>query len=103
MNVYNRDVLDPDDQAPLQNLIEKYPLKQRKTMVNAMNTTHFMYDGGTFVKHFISSFATYNEADYSDNGHVAGYGNTTSAVDAIDFKMSSGNVDAGEITLFGVA
>lgn len=57
----------------------------------------------TFVKHFISSFATYNEADYTDNGHVAGYGNTTSAVDAIDFKMSSGNIDAGEITLFGVA
>ncbi len=51
MNVYERD--DPNDQAPLQNLIKKYPLKQRKTMVNAMNTTHFMYDGGTFVKHFI--------------------------------------------------
>ena len=32
----------------------------------------------------------------------AGYGNTTSAVNAIKFQMSSGNIDAGEILLFGV-
>jgi hypothetical protein len=56
----------------------------------------------TFVKHFISSFATYNEADYTDNGHVAGYGNTTSAVDAIDFKFSSGNIDSGVIKMYGL-
>ncbi len=63
MNVYERD--DPNDQAPLQNLIKKYPLKQRKTMVNAMNTTHFMYDGGTFIKHFIRVKQTWatNEND----------------------------------------
>ena len=32
----------------------------------------------------------------------AGYGNTTSAVDAIQFKMSSGNIDAGDICLYGI-
>ena len=33
---------------------------------------------------------------------IAGYGNTTSAVDAIQFKMSSGNIDSGKIKLFGI-
>jgi hypothetical protein len=33
---------------------------------------------------------------------IAGYGNTTSAIDAIKFQMSSGNIDAGQILLFGV-
>jgi hypothetical protein len=28
---------------------------------------------------------------------IAGYGNTTSAVNAIRFQMSSGNIDAGTI------
>ena len=32
----------------------------------------------------------------------AGYGNTTSAVDAIRFQMSSGNIDAGTIKLYGI-
>jgi hypothetical protein len=33
----------------------------------------------------------------------AGYGNTTSAVDAIRFQMSSGNIDAGQISLYGIS
>jgi flavodoxin len=33
----------------------------------------------------------------------SGYGNTTSAVDAIQFKMSAGNIDAGTITLYGIS
>ena len=57
----------------------------------------------TFIKHFMSSFATYNEADYTDNGHGGGYGNTTSAVDAIQFKMSTDNIDAGDICLYGIS
>ena len=57
----------------------------------------------TFVKHFVSTVQYYETTDYSINSFVAGYGNTTSAVDAIDFKMSSGNIDAGTISLYGVA
>jgi hypothetical protein len=34
---------------------------------------------------------------------VAGYFNTTSAINAIDFKMSSGNIDDGTISLYGLA
>ena len=57
----------------------------------------------TFVKHFIASTQVYHQADYSIGFNTAGYGNTTSAIDAVQFSMSSGNIDAGEITLFGVA
>ena len=56
----------------------------------------------TFVKHFLGSFNNY----YSDNGSlnhfIAGYGNTTSAINAVKFQMSSGNIDAGTIKLYGV-
>ena len=56
----------------------------------------------TFVKHFISRINNYRRSDYSADHYTAGYGNTTSAVDAVKFQMSSGNIDAGEILLFGV-
>ena len=34
--------------------------------------------------------------------YAAGFGNTTSAVDAIQFSPSAGTIDAGTIQLFGV-
>jgi hypothetical protein len=55
----------------------------------------------TYVKHFISTTNSYNASDYSINAYVAGYGNTTSAVNAIQFKMSSGNMD-GTILMYGI-
>ena len=57
----------------------------------------------TFVKHFISRFQDYSHADAAFDSFSAGYGNTTSAVDAIQFSMSSGNIDAGQISLFGIS
>jgi len=56
----------------------------------------------TFVKHFTARCNNYRRSNYSADHYTAGYGNTTSAVDAIQFKMSSGNIDAGQILLFGV-
>ena len=56
----------------------------------------------TFVKQFISQFSSYNYQSENDNQLCAGYGNTTSAVDAIQFKMSSGNIDSGTIKLYGI-
>jgi hypothetical protein len=57
----------------------------------------------TFVKHFIAT-TNGNDAhsDFNYNLFVAGYGNTTSAIDAVQFSMSSGNIDAGTITLYGI-
>ena len=57
----------------------------------------------TFVKHFISNFNSYYSENFAMNHYVAGYGNTTSAVDAVQFKMSSGNIDSGTIKLYGVS
>ena len=56
----------------------------------------------TFVKHFISETNEYYEDDYSIQCFVGGYGNTTSAVDAIQFKMASGEIQGGTISLYGI-
>ena len=55
----------------------------------------------TFVKHFLARFQVENQAA-SQETYVAGYCNTTSAVDAIQFSMSSGNIDSGTIKLYGI-
>ena len=57
----------------------------------------------TFVKHFISTTNCYNNTDYSINTFVAGYCNVTAAIDGVQFAMSSGNIDAGVIKLYGVS
>jgi hypothetical protein len=57
----------------------------------------------TFVKHFIARGGQMQENNKSLDGYVAGYGNTTSAVNAVQFKMSSGNIDSGVIKLYGVS
>ena len=58
----------------------------------------------TFVKHFVSRVNVVYPAttDYTSDYYIAGYGNTTSAIDAIDFKMASGNIDSGKIDMYGV-
>ena len=55
----------------------------------------------TFVKHFISRIIT-GSLGVQPDLYLAGYFNTTSAIDAIQFKMSSGNIDSGTITLYGI-
>jgi hypothetical protein len=57
----------------------------------------------TFVKHFISNFNNYRTNDNTYNVFSAGYANTTSAVNAVQFKMSGGNIDSGVIKLYGVS
>ena len=56
----------------------------------------------TFVKHFMSTCSLSNPSDYMHNFFSAGYFNLTSALDEIQFKMSSGNIDAGVIKMYGV-
>ena len=57
----------------------------------------------TFVKHFIADANSYHGLDGSLRAFTAGYYNSTSALDAVQFKMSSGNIDAGDICLYGIA
>ena len=59
----------------------------------------------TFVKHFISRTSANHgtgSSVYEFDYHTAGYFNTTSALNAVQFKMSSGNIDSGQILLFGL-
>ena len=65
--------------------------------------TMFLYSPSstTFIKHFMVTMSTLTEADYNVNEYTGGYCNTTSAVNAIDFKMSSGTFD-GKIKLYGI-
>jgi len=55
----------------------------------------------TFVKHFISRTQESRNVSSMEN-YVGGYFNTTSAINAIQFKFNSGNIDAGTIKLYGI-
>ena len=56
----------------------------------------------TFVKHFVARLIDYHYQNYVLDNYTAGYFNTTSAIDEIQFKFSSGNIDAGDICLYGI-
>ena len=56
----------------------------------------------TFAKHFISRTASYSYQNYAYDWNTAGYCNVTAAIDAVQFSMSSGNIDAGTIKLYGI-
>ena len=55
----------------------------------------------TYVKHFITNEIGQQENEQAVSVHTAGYGNTTSAINAVQFKMSSGNFD-GTILMYGI-
>ena len=57
----------------------------------------------TYVKHFMSRISVAHSADRATDVYGAGYFNTTSAINAIRFQMSSGNIDDGTISLYGLA
>ena len=57
----------------------------------------------TFVKHFISRVSNYHDGDYAIDCYLAGYFNTTSAIDAVQFKMSADSIEAGTISLYGIS
>jgi len=57
----------------------------------------------TFVKHFIARMAYTHQNDRMMEAYIAGYCNTTSAIDGVQFKMDSDAIDAGTFKLYGVA
>jgi hypothetical protein len=61
----------------------------------------------TYVKHWVSTIQIYNSGNNSVIFKTGGYFNTTSAIDAIQFKCTegsggAGNIDAGKIKLYGL-
>ena len=57
----------------------------------------------TFVKHFISQAPATISNDNLEVLYVAGYHNTTSAINAVSFKFESGSIQSGVIKLYGVS
>jgi len=70
---------------------------------NSCGTLHlFDPSSTTFVKHFIFRGGDNDPGDYAIDRFVAGYANTTSAINAIQFKFASGNIESGTFKLYGV-
>ena len=69
--------------------------------------TLFNPSSTTYVKHFIANSNAVRDlpptTQASYQWFTAGYGNTTSAINAIKFQMSSGNIDAGTIKMYGIS
>jgi len=57
----------------------------------------------TFTKNFICHMSETGATPRASSNHIAGYGNTTSAINAVQFKYHAGNIDAGDICLYGIA
>jgi len=66
--------------------------------------TLHLYDPSntTFVKHWTAIGNSYKNTDFSKHTYTGGYVNTTTALTRVQFKMSSGNIDAGVIKMYGV-
>ena len=56
----------------------------------------------TFVKNFMIESNRLSSGGFCVRTFIGGYFNTTSAIDAVEFKMSGGNMDAGTIKMYGV-
>ena len=65
--------------------------------------TLFNPSSTVMVKHFLATTNFNHSGDFTVQCFIAGYFNTTSAIDGMQFKMNSGNIDAGDICLYGIA
>ena len=63
----------------------------------------FSPSSSVYVKHFISVSNELGNGDLSYGSYAAGYFNVTTALTRFQFKMSSGNIDAGTIKLYGIS
>ena len=57
----------------------------------------------TFIKHFMARSTGNITYDYCYDVFVAGYCNTTTAIDGVQFSMSSGSIESGVIKMYGVS
>ncbi len=70
---------------------------------SASGTLHlFDPSNTTFVKHWIWTGTQYQQSDYNIVHYAAGYINTTTAIDEIQFTPSTGNIASGTFKLYGV-
>ena len=69
----------------------------------SMNGTLHLFNPSstTFVKHWMSRASRMNNTNFAEHLH-AGYVNSTSAVNAVQFKFANGNISTGTIKLYGI-
>ena len=96
-----RDAGDLAQSTGFQNLGDGVVLGSDADQSNSGSLILFNPSSTTYVKHFISTGSEIHANDIEINYFCAGYGNTTSAINAVRFQMSSGNMD-GTIYLYGI-
>ena len=90
-----------------EDVAQSYPVKLHREIGNGADESSagelFLFNPSstTYVKHFYSRAQVYSDAQYSYDDFSAGYVNTTSAVNALQFTMASGNFD-GVIKQYGL-
>ena len=65
--------------------------------------TLFSPSSTTSVKNYICKSNSYYANDKSNVDFIGGYCNVTAAIDGVDFKFASGNIDSGVIKMYGLA
>jgi len=70
--------------------------------IQSVDMICYDWSNTTYVKPFNAFGVGYHQADYSIQSFVGGFVNTTSAIQSIRFKLNSGTLDDGVITLYGV-
>mgnify|MGYP001323939617 CR=1 FL=1 len=80
------------------------PIAKRASTFECMSGYLHLFEPSstTFVKHYIGTSNIYHQADLSIVNYFAGYANSTSAINAIQFLFDSGNIDSGTIDMYGV-
>jgi hypothetical protein len=92
--------MDQAQGTSFQRIVDAIGSEADESMSGKLNI--FNPSSTTFVKHYMSQCNSYVDGTYTTRYMGAGYYNTTSAIDAVQFKMSSGNIDSGDIILYGV-
>ena len=72
---------------------------------NSICGTMFLFEPSstTYYKHFLSHTTQEGDSNYASEFHISGHYDTATAINAIQFKMNTGNIDTGTIRLFGLA
>lgn len=70
--------------------------------IQSVEMTCYDWSNTTYIKPFNAFGVGHHQADYSIQTFVGGFVNTTSAINAIEFKPNSGTFEDGVITLYGV-
>jgi len=94
--------IDQAEGTAFQNIISDGDIKTDNDSSLAGTLHLFNPSSTTFVKHFIATTNHMVNNSQSSNNYIGGYFNTTSAIDEIQFKFDSGDIDAGTVKLYGI-